>query len=196
MLPNAVRDSDFVAMCHDLRQFVLAGRLLTDLPDDSGVREDIRERMTLLRDNFDHAAALLDSVLSGRAEQGLVEISSLVTDLVRLARARHPVLWEWDGQPVWALCSPVLMRRALGNLLDNAIRAAGDRGTVTVRLGGGQAGPFVEVRDDGPGFGNVTRAEGLGLMVVSSAARACGARLTIESGPEPGTTVRLTLRAG
>lgn len=195
-LPRTVRDPEFLAMCHDLRQFVIAGRLLTDIPDGTELPHDVLERMTLLRDNFEHAGALLDSVLDGRAEQERVELTSLVAEQVGLVRPRHPVSSKSDGAPVWALCSPVLVRRALSNLLDNAIRAAGEDGTVLVRLGSARGAPYVEVRDDGPGFGQLTPAAGMGLTVVSWAARQCGARLTIDSGPKPGTTVRLTLRAG
>ena len=86
------------------------------------------------------------------------------------------------------------MARAV-NVVDNAARAAGRAGSVTmaVRQDGG---PVIEVADNGPGFGaGPPGTASLGLGVVRSLLEACGGSLAIEVPPRGGTTVRVTLPA-
>ncbi len=196
LLGSERRSAEFVALCHDLRQFVIAGHLLADIPEQVALTDDIRERFTLLKSNFDHAATLLDSVINQQVDQRRVDLAMLATDVAALYSVHHTISVEWDGKPVWATCSVVHVRRAIGNLVDNAIRAVNGEGAVVLRLGHQDGDPYVEVQDDGPGFGRIPPADGWGLQVVSSAAGRCDARVTVDSEPERGTTVRLTLPPG
>jgi len=101
-----------------------------------------------------------------------------------LYRDRHP------GVRIEAQCAPDLpqlvvdpdqLKRALVNLLDNAVEATGGSGAVTVeaRRGAGSGGVRLEVADDGPGirpedrdrlflpyFSTKKRGTGLGLAIV------------------------------
>jgi signal transduction histidine kinase len=88
-----------------------------------------------------------------------------------------------------------LLRRAISNILDNASRAAGTAGRVRVCVGVDGADAYVEISDDGAGFGGITHGTGHGLQLVAAAVRASRGRLEISSGPGPGTTVRLLLPA-
>ena len=54
--------------------------------------------------------------------------------------------------PLPVLGHPLLLREALSNLIDNAIRYAGRGATVTVRLGRDGPSALVQVEDDGPGL--------------------------------------------
>jgi signal transduction histidine kinase len=81
----------------------------------------------------------------------------------------------------------------LSNVVDNAARAAGPGGRVTVAIR--QDGtPLVDVTDDGPGFGLGPKGTAsLGLGVVRSLLEACGGSLAVGSPPGGGTTVQVTL---
>lgn len=105
--------------------------------------------------------------------------------------------------------SPTLVRRALANLLDNALRFTPPGGTVSVevapREGGGAR---VTVSDTGPGIapdelphvlerfyrgrGNTRSGSGLGLAIVESIVRLHRGRVTVESEPGQGASVTLS----
>jgi signal transduction histidine kinase len=106
---------------------------------------------------------------------------------------------RWDGDAV---------RRALLNLIDNAIKHGRSRGQVEAAAE--SDGPHVRlsVRDDGPGierrdqrriFGRFARGTteasgtGLGLYLVDQAARVHGGRVDLTSGDGHGCTFTLVL---
>jgi len=111
-------------------------------------------------------------------------------------------------EPVPVLATPLLLREAVLNLVDNAIRYAG-RGaevTVAVRLDGRQA--LVEVRDTGPGlpadqleavFGRFIRAThegtgcGLGLAIVREIAERHGGSAELQPAQPHGLRALLRL---
>jgi signal transduction histidine kinase len=182
-----------IRLCHDLRQYVAAGLLLSE--PRTG-QEPGQTRMTLIHQQFTALAELLAAEFDSGQGIGAVNLSRLVSecaDVVRLThrgritviRSNHVLI---DGEQA-------LVRRAVSNMLDNACRAAGPSGTVTVRVGVDTDETKVEVVDDGAGFGGIPSGTGHGLQVVAAAVRACKGRLEISSGPGAGTTVRLCVPA-
>ncbi len=104
---------------------------------------------------------------------------------------------------------PRLLRRAVINLVENAIVAAGEHGRVHVRLCAHDSDWVVEVVDDGPGIDqrklellfepDVTTREtgsGLGLPIVREAVAALGGRLDVSTELGKGTRFSLTLPGG
>jgi len=104
---------------------------------------------------------------------------------------------------------PDLFERALGNLLDNALRFTPENGSIQIGLSEQDAGVEVAVRDNGCGiapehlprvFDRFYRAEssrgsdgaGLGLALVKSIVDLHGGSAKIESEIGRGTTVKLT----
>ncbi len=85
------------------------------------------------------------------------------------------------------------LRRALGNLLDNAFRAAGPTGTVRVQVGTADRTGFVTVDDDGPGFGRVGSGSRLGLSLVAQLALSAGGRLELSGSDLGGVRTCLQL---
>jgi signal transduction histidine kinase len=96
--------------------------------------------------------------------------------------------------PLRVKADPILLRRALVNLLDNAIRAAGPDGLVQVRVLCEEDLAVVEIEDDGPGWGHVGPGIGsLGLGVARTCVAAHDGDLELETGLLGGALVRLRL---
>ncbi|MCX6577651.1 MAG: ATP-binding protein, partial [Candidatus Aminicenantes bacterium] len=104
------------------------------------------------------------------------------------------------------------LRRALVNVLDNAIKYTPQGGTISVGLKEGQDKIIIEVIDTGPGiaaehrekiFDRFYRVEkdrsreiggaGLGLAIAKWAAEANGGRIELESRENHGCTFRIVL---
>jgi two-component system sensor histidine kinase TctE len=79
------------------------------------------------------------------------------------------------------------------NLLDNATRAAGPAGTVTVEVTRWDDQMLLTVEDDGPGFGWLGRGRGLGLSAVARRAVQHRGRLECNRGSLGGGRVSLWL---
>jgi signal transduction histidine kinase len=186
-------------LCHDLRQFVGAGLLLSRMPGDEDLSEEVRHRLDLIHQQFASIAEVVTAEAGARTapEQPtdwILDLVELVDECVRVVQLTHRVSVEVSAVPTAAAYGdPALLRRAVSNVLDNATRAAGDAGKVTVQVGTDDGETWLEVSDDGAGFGRIKRGTGHGLRVVNSAVRASRGRLEISSGPGPGTTVRLRL---
>jgi signal transduction histidine kinase len=105
-----------------------------------------------------------------------------------------------------ATADPVALERAVSNLAQNALRFA--RGHVVVVLFRDGEEARVEVRDDGPGLGDLAQraaergvrgastAEqgfGLGLAIAESTARRFGGRLELRDGEEGGAVAAIVL---
>lgn len=186
---------DLATLCHDLHQCVTAGLMLTQLPHARDLDDETRRRLDLLRATLIHAGELLDHARTPRRpERSVVDVSRLVEDCVRVPRFHGRVRVEHQSEEQLLVAGdPLLLRRALDNMIDNATRAAGDDGDIVVWLGAYADSVWIAVDDDGPGFGRIGYGTGRGLSVVSEAARACDGRLEIASGPGPGTSVRVIL---
>jgi signal transduction histidine kinase len=170
------------------------------------------ERMRRLADDIVALGA-------GGAGMRLAEapLDPLVEDALRLAApaagARGVSLAGPGPTGLSALIDPDALGRALGNLIDNAVRHGRAGGAVTVTLAdeGRETGATLAVADDGPGMdaerlaralaGRVEdrrdgRKGGLGLSIVREIAEAHGGRLEIETAPDAGLTARLRLPGG
>ncbi|NUR07269.1 MAG: hypothetical protein HOQ22_09685 [Nocardioidaceae bacterium] len=174
---------------HDLRQYVAAGELLTRMPDDAGLTPDVRFRLERLVRLFDGMGELVEMGTGGPGRS--VDVSELVRECAEVVGVSGGLCTDHAGSV--ATSDPALLRRALVNVMANAVRAAGDGGEVTVTVLGRADDAVVEVTDDGAGIGAVATVSGQGLMVVNQALRACGGSLAILSTPDRGTTVRLVL---
>lgn len=191
---GAISDADQIrSICHDLKQNIATGLLLSDLVNGDELHTAVRRHVVTLREQWAHVADLV-AVLSGDLESivrraDLAEVSVRCVDAVRAGRE---VTLEIEGDEHVVAGDPVLLRRALGNLLDNACRATPAEGRVSVRVGKGSSESWVEVVDEGPGLGQIAAGTGLGLEVVRAAVWKSAGRLRIDSGPRSGTTFRMT----
>ena len=125
-----------------------------------------------------------------------------VTDLLRVvneAAAAESVTYQgeltvvWPLEPVLTPVSPVLSRRIIGNLLNNAARAAGPVGKVVIEMPRDELWARVVVEDTGPGFGKIEGGLGLGLSAVAANVMSCGGKLESDRGKLGGARFSLWL---
>jgi signal transduction histidine kinase len=182
------------AFIHDIRQYVATGLLLYD--DDDLPHEELRHRLRMGERLFRNLSAFLDRESAGAApELGTVDLAELVEECLSIFRHGHPMLRIRTrvDEGLVAHGDREGLHRALTNVLENSARAAGPHGHVTVQAWGQEAHAYIQVADDGRGFGQITRQTGRGMQTVDEVVRAARGSLEITSGPEAGTQVRLVL---
>lgn len=160
------------------------------------------------------AVARLDASELGRPSV-LVDLRSLATAELDRVRVTHPdVRLRLDGPQLTALADQQQISGVLKNLVDNAVRAAGPAGSVTVTLTRVDGWSCVDVLDSGPGvppedreriFERLVRLDadrsgstggsGLGLAIARGYARAHGGDVRCLEPPagQPGALFRLAL---
>ncbi|MDP2740784.1 MAG: ATP-binding protein [Pseudorhodobacter sp.] len=204
----AERTRMLAALSHDLRSPLTAMRLRVELlaedEDSTRLKALVEEMQAMVEQTLDFARA----AAQGEAVQG-VDLVALLRDLVADAGAGHATLTAPD--PVTLALRPTAIRRALRNLIDNAVRYGGSAEVQLAR----QAGhAIITIADHGPGvpedqleavFAPFVRLEesrsrdtggvGLGLAIARSLARAQGGDVTLANRPEGGllATLRLPL---
>ena len=186
------RDIDTIrALCHDLRQPLAAILLL------SGSGEgDVGRKMEVITDQARWLSQLVDTVLSDAAADEVAEVD--VTELAALAvlRARPTATCDIavaSGDPVYAWARPVALARAVCCVLDNACRAAGPGGNVTVTVESGPDAVHLVIEDDGPGLGKVASRTSLGLTTTRAMVAACNGTFHLRSAEAGGAVADIWL---
>jgi heavy metal sensor kinase len=212
---------------HELRTPLTAMRSVGEI-GLRGRREpsDYREIIGSMLEEVDRLSLLVDRLLTlSRADSGEAMLARDRVDLRELAEevtAQLDVLAEEKEQSlaVEAAGLPVcvgdrmVLRQALLNLVDNAIKYSPAGGRIAVRVSLTPEGMAVlDVSDTGPGiptemqprvFDRFYRADqarsrengggaGLGLSIARWAVEVNGGQLTLESREGPGATFRITL---
>ena len=218
------RQQRFVAdASHELRSPVAAIRTELEVAQRTAGPDDwprVAER--LLAEEARLEAVIADLLLLASLDEGAtaedvaIDLAELATEEARRrAPDRQDVAVEVDAsQPAVVLGSRTQLRRALGNLLDNAGRHARTTVRVGVHVRDGRVRLLVD--DDGPGipeadreraFERFTRLDehraraigvggaGLGLSLVRRIAERHGGRAVIETAPLGGARVALDLPA-
>jgi two-component system OmpR family sensor kinase len=211
---------------HELRSPLAAMRAELDVSlraDDLGPAA--REVLASAREEVDRMSRTVDGllVLASADEDGLTvhaEIidladvaAAVVATMGPLARSRSVVL-ELDAGGAATVADATAVQRAVGNIVDNAIKYSPDGAAVRVSTttSGGEA--VVEVADRGPGvapdlgervFDRFFRLDaartpgrggsGIGLAIVREVARAHGGRAWVRPAPGGGSVFSLALPA-
>ncbi len=212
---------------HDLRTplTVIRGRLevaLARAPDsapDGDWQADVAEAV----EGLDRLSAMLEAILDVAEAEGsalrlrresidLVELAAELVDLYAPAgEERGLELALHASGPVPLRIDPHLLRRAVANLLDNALHHVRGGRRVEVRVARTSSGEaLLEVADDGAGFspelgeavfqrtvrGPESPGFGLGLPLVRAAARAHGGDATAGRSDLGGASVTVRLPLG
>jgi two-component system, sensor histidine kinase and response regulator len=167
---SELKDNLISLIVHDVRN-PLAGLLamlsiIRGEAQDAAILEDVDAAMLAaqrIRDTLEdvhQTRRIEDGTLAPWLEARSIE--AIVGDAVRAAegaaRERGITLRvSADGEPVHRV-DATLLRRAIDNLLGNAIRYSRDAGDVDVTLRGGAGGVELEVADRGPGVPSAFRS--------------------------------------
>ena len=195
------------ALAHDLRTYLTRLRLRVESV------ADIEHRAKAIAD-IESMSALSEAALDF-ARLGTQPVNLQLIDIVPLVRTiaeRNAAPCSGcNGSPIMALADPVLLDRAVENLLGNATKHA-NGGELSLNANGKVLS--ISVIDHGPGFpferigetelisafarGDDARTldrpgVGLGLAIADRAARAMGGSLTLTNRPEGGAQAIITL---
>lgn len=191
-MTNDDSDNRISTLCHDLRQNVAAGLMLAaERPGDAALPDSARERLRLVAEQL---RAVADALAAESTPQlRVTDLADLAAECVRTAAAAHGVRVQLvvESRPRLYV-EPSSVRRAVNNLLDNAVRATRS-GTVEVQVRCHRGYAAVEVHDDGLGFGTIPARTGWGLAQVRATTDAHGGFLERGSSPAGGTMMRLSL---
>ena len=139
----------------------------------------------------------------------LVDLAELTSDVVRAYAAQagtSGVGFVTDFRlPARISADKDLLREAVANLVDNAVRVTPPGEAVTLRVGNGSAGPSIDVIDHGPGidderlkilFDRFQRSDsgsGLGLAIARRVVERHGGTIRVQTRPGSGSTFTIEL---
>lgn len=210
---------------HELRTPLTAIRSVGEVslrkPGDEKYYRDIIGSML---EEAGRLTRLVDSLLTiSRADAGRIQLHLTEVALIDLAKEAASLLevlaeekqqtLKIDGDDaVTVMADRTILRQALVNLIDNAVKYSPIKGEVRIRVTDDNENAYIEVQDNGPGippeqqsriferFYRVdkarTRAEGgtgLGLSITQWAVTAHKGEIGVSCDPAQGTTFRIRL---
>jgi signal transduction histidine kinase len=147
----AERTQILAAVTHDLKTPMTRMRLRLENCNDEALREklagDLAAMQTLVSEGLDLARSLESSEPEARIDLGAL-LSSIADDA---ADTGQPVSFSGpeNGATILTLCHPNGLRRAIENLVDNALKY-GQRAEISLTRGTYHAA--IHIRDHGPGI--------------------------------------------
>jgi two-component system sensor histidine kinase MprB len=201
---------------HELRTPITSLRTNIEILQQQGEHMDPAERQLLLGDvveQIEQLTLLMNDLIDlargeePHADAEEVRLDLLVGEVAERARRRAPETpLQEELEPTLVTGMPARLQRAVGNLIDNAVKYSPPGEPVDVRLHDGE----LSVRDRGPGIsaadlphvfdrfyrGAEARGRpgsGLGLAIVRQVATQHGGAVTAEQAPGGGTLMRLRL---
>ena len=211
-------------IAHDLRTplAVARARIERALNSEAGV-EQLREALNAALGQIEKVSTAVSAILristvengAGKAQFKDFDLGAVCTQVFDfyepLAELKGVTMMVDAGRPVPLRGDPDLMREAVSNLVDNAIKFTPAGGAVRIEARMAEGRPFLRVTDTGPGvapqereriFVRFYRGErsgklpghGLGLSIAELIANLHGFKLTVEDN-NPGARFELTTAA-
>jgi len=182
-----------------------SGRTQEAIVDSVAEAERMKRMLSRLR-----ALAHADEDVPLRRE--LVDLAELTADVVHAYAAQAGTsgveLVTELGVPAHINADKDLLREAVANLVDNAVRFTPRGEAVTLRVANGSGGPHIDVVDHGPGidddrlanlFDRFQRSDsgsGLGLAIARRVVERHGGTIRVQTKPGSGSTFTIELPAG
>ncbi|MYE03001.1 MAG: HAMP domain-containing protein [Alphaproteobacteria bacterium] len=212
-LDRYVRDRTamLAAVSHDLRTPITSLRLHAEFVEDAETKAKILTALDEMQRMTEDALAFIREDMQ-REETRTVDLHALVDSVAAdLAELGHDVAVADSGR-VLAACRPAALRRALGNLLENAA-AHGERARVRIERGDTELRIVIE--DGGPGIPEAelermfepfvrleasrsrdTGGSGLGLAIARGIVRGHGGDVVLANRAEGGLRATVALPGG
>jgi signal transduction histidine kinase len=154
---NEDRTRMIAAMSHDLRTPLTRLRLRAELVEDQDQQQKMLRDLDMMGDMIESVLALARDDAK-REPRSLVDLSALVEGICEDASdAGEPVTFS-GPRGVTISCRPTALRRAISNLVDNAVKYGG---SASVSLSPETERVVVAVEDEGPGNTTEPTREGL-----------------------------------
>lgn len=123
-----------------------------------------------------------------------VRIDDVGREVAEAIRGTTLARVTFSATEVYGWVNRLALWRALRNVLDNAVRAAGRDGTVDIRIYAENGWVNVEVDDDGPGFGAGSAGRStLGLRIVQEFVAAAGGQFEVIRGLLGGCCIHMQI---
>jgi heavy metal sensor kinase len=174
-----------------------------------GTRAEYRDIIGSMLEEVNRLTSLVDNLLTiSRADSGHIQLHRTAVPLMALAREAAALFEKAQVEG-----DRIVLRQAVVNILHNAVKYSPVGEVISMHVrndGSGQV--VIEIRDNGPGipledqskvfdrFYRVDKARwresggtGLGLSIARWAAEAHGGAITLQSAPNQGSTLRISL---
>jgi len=213
---------------HELRTPLTAIRAQIEGTDWTGLSDEQDMRMHKVKFGVRRASRLVNQLMDlarseeprSRVRETPVEIGALVgtklTEIINASSITDPTRISFSGlnHPRWLSCNPHDIEVVLSNLVDNAVKYAGDKAMVDVSLAQADGHVIITVEDDGPGIPEAKREDvfkrfvrlssttsygsGLGLALVKEIVTRLGGEVSLGRSERLGglmVTIRLPYEA-
>jgi signal transduction histidine kinase len=196
------------AISHDLRTPLTLLRLRTESVENSEERAKMLATIAEMDSMITATLAFARDEIAAEPRRR-TDVAALVASIADdMADAGLPVAMD-PAEPIVSECQPGALKRAITNLLENAIKyGEGAR----LRIASTPGGLLIEIDDDGPGIpedelvrvfqpfyrvegsrGRETGGIGLGLAIALAVVQAHDGQLTLSNRPEGGLRARIIL---
>jgi two-component system OmpR family sensor kinase len=197
---------------HELRTPLTRVRLALELKDVDRAREIIESEVQEIDSLVEAVSELsrLDSI-DRETTREPVDVASLLADIVGAAGEKR-IRYEKPAAPLVVSGHEILLKKALGNLVENALKYTDGMEPVEVTLGSQGGYCEVAVRNGGPGIPSQeqeriwepffrgtnavlgkTEGRGLGLVVVKRVVELLRGQVTVGSSPSGPTVFRVRI---
>ena len=210
---------------HELRTPLAAIRCIGEVSLQKNVsREEYSSAIGSMLEEIDHVTRLIDDLLMiSKADEGdlrlnaspvpVCDVTREATELISILAEEKAQALNFDGdESAVVLGDRVLLRQALVNLMDNAVKYSPGASAISVKVRCEGENVFVDIADQGCGipaadrekvferFYRVDKARtrdtggtGLGLSIAKWAVHAHGGRISVNSNIDGGCTFQITL---
>lgn len=222
---NEEKDRILYMVVHDLRNPVNGIIFLADLLLENDMTGEQRENMEMIMSAAQSCSALINDLLevsSGKSydentKRSIEDVNDLVKYVVNLMQFRtiaknQQVIFKPSDVPVYVFVNKEKLRRALSNILYNAVKFSPERSSIEVSIARQQKTVTIAIKDKGIGipqnmqpfvFDMFTTAKrhgthgeksfGLGLSICKQIVEANNGKITFVSKEDEGSTFIIAL---